>query len=156
MNYSRIVLNCLLNPPGAARPCCIDLFACKLCLTIASAAAAAANLSFCLFLSLKYLSASGLIRKIRSIISSLGSAWASFRFSSFAFLIVPRLRDIMIDLLRRVVPKPAPSMPTEECIPRAVAGAERRLSRAAASCWRFAVAVAMASEVRMRLSVDSE
>lgn len=37
-----------------------------------------------------------------------------------------------------------------------VGGAEKRLRRAAASCWREAVAVAMDSEVRMRLSVVSK
>lgn len=37
-----------------------------------------------------------------------------------------------------------------------VGGAEKRLRRAAASCWRAAVAVAIDSEVRMRLSVVSK
>lgn len=48
--------------------------ACKLCLTISSAAAAAASLSFCLLRSRRYLSASGRMRRIRKIMSSLGSA----------------------------------------------------------------------------------
>ena len=51
---------------------------------------------------------------------------------------------------------PAPNMPAEECMPRIAGGAERRLRRDAASCWRLAVAVAMASDVRIKLSVDSE
>lgn len=37
-----------------------------------------------------------------------------------------------------------------------VGGAERRFKRAAASCWRVAVAVAIDSDVRMRLSVVSK
>jgi hypothetical protein len=48
--------------------------ACKLCLTISSAAAAAASLSFCRLRSRRYLSASGRMRKMRKIMSSLGSA----------------------------------------------------------------------------------
>lgn len=46
----------------------------RLCRTIISAAAAAARRSFCRLLSLRYRSASGRIRRIRRIISSLGSA----------------------------------------------------------------------------------
>lgn len=148
-HYSLIVSHRLPKFAGAA-----CLLACKLCLTIASAAAAAASRSFCRLLSFKYLSASGLMRKIRRIISSLGSAWASFRFSSFAFRIVPRFRDIMTDFVRRV--PVTLSMPAEECMPRIPAGAERRFRRAACSCCRLAVALAMASEVRMRLSDGSK
>lgn len=131
--------------------------ACRLCLTISSAAAAAASLSFCLLRSRRYRSASGRMRKMRRIMSSLGSAWISFRFSSLAFFIVPRLRLIMMLLERLVLGKAAkmlllaapPIAPNE-------GGAERRLRRAAASCCRAAVAVAIASDVRMRLSVVSK
>jgi hypothetical protein len=48
--------------------------AAKLCLTIISAAAAAARRSLCLLLSLRYGAASGLILRILRIMSSLGSA----------------------------------------------------------------------------------
>jgi hypothetical protein len=46
----------------------------RLCRTIISAAAAAARRSFCRLLSLRYRSASGRIRRILRIMSSLGSA----------------------------------------------------------------------------------
>jgi len=107
-----------LGPPPLAR----------LCLTIVSAAAAAASRSFCRLLSLKYGAASGRILKILNIISSLGSACASFLFSSFAFFIVPRLRlSIMLFVLRIEV---EPIRPPKEA-PR-LAGAERRFRCACA------------------------
>lgn len=160
-SYSRIVPHCLFIPPLRCKPPAPDLWApprlwlypcpplpaCKLCLTIASAAAAAASLSFCLLRSLRYRSASGLIRRIRRIISSFGSACASFLFSSLALRIVPRLRLWRMLLLRRVPPKLGERKP---------AGADRRLSCCACCCCRVAVAEAIASEVRMRLSVDSK
>ncbi len=48
-----------------------------------------------------------------------------------------------------------PSEVMEECNELKPGGAERRFSRAACSCCLDAVAVAMASEVRIKLSVDS-
>ena len=72
-----------------------------------------------------YFSASGRILRIRRIMSSFGSAWASFLFSSLAFLMVPRLRLCMMDLERRVPPRDGLRKP---------AGADRRLSRADSSC----------------------
>ena len=109
--------------------------ACKLCRTISSAAAAAANLSFCLLRSRKYRSASGRILRIRRIMSSLGSAWISFLFSSLALFMVPRLRLIMM-LLERLVLGSAAKMLLLAAPPIApkVGGAEKRLRRAAASC----------------------
>lgn len=120
---------------------------------MSSAAAAAASLSFCLLRSLRYRSASGLILKILKIMSSFGSAWASLRFSSLAFFMVPKLRDSIIDLLRRVEGMPRrPAAPPKPGPP----GADKRFMRAVCSCWRLAVAVAMDSEVRIRLSVLSK
>lgn len=155
----------LPRPPSAYRtilaplPTCPTLPpirpACKLSLTIASAAAAAANLSFCLERSRKYLSASGRILKILRIISSFGSAWTAILLSSFAFFIVPKLRESMIDFDLRVLGSAA-KMFVVWLAEAKDGGAESRFKRAAASCWRRAVAVAIDSEVRMRLSEDSK
>lgn len=89
--------------------------------------------------------------------SSFGSAWISFRFSSFAFFIVPKFLDSMMLLLLRVLGSAAKMLLF--AVPPMLAkdgGALRRFKRAAASCCRSAVAVAMASEVRIRLSEDSK
>jgi len=89
--------------------------------------------------------------------SSFGSAWISFLFSSLAFFMVPRLRDSMMLLLLRVLGRAAKMLLF--AVPPILAkegGALRRLRRAAASCCLRAVAVAMDSEVRIRLSEDSK
>jgi hypothetical protein len=158
--YNTRILNAkLVKSEGNYRfgsiPAILPVPPAKLCLTIISAAAAAANLSFCLLLSLRYLSASGRIRRIRRMMSSLGSACAAFLFSSFAFFIVPRFLLRSTVLWRRVGKPTRPAAPPNVCPPAIAGGALKRLLRFC-SCCRAAVADAIDSDVRMRSSVASK